>query len=152
MHTTCLDLTLDIKYTTITLFWLDIYVVWYFYGSWIVTYMNEIIINHIRNERFLCRYFCVCVETDIWGLVWAINYAAISVRLEVFGGVGVANWGPFGKGGVICPVFSVAVLTSAARVVVLPATRFGTRSSFVTIYGHGFSVVALDWWVLHAYK
>ena len=33
MHTTCLDLTLDIKYTTITLFWLDINVVWYFYGS-----------------------------------------------------------------------------------------------------------------------
>ena len=41
MHTTCLDLTLDIKYTTITLFWLDINVVWFFYGSWIVTYMNE---------------------------------------------------------------------------------------------------------------
>ena len=29
--------------------------------------------------------------------MWAINYAAISVRLAVFGGVGVANWDPFGK-------------------------------------------------------
>ena len=88
---TCLDLTLDIKYKTITLFWFDINVVWPFYGSWVVTYTNERIVNHIRNEPFLCRYFCVCVETDRRGLVWAINYAAISVRLEVFGGVGVTN-------------------------------------------------------------
>ena len=83
---TFLDLTLDINYTTITLFWFDINVVWYFYGSWIVTYMNEGIVNRIRNYRFLCRYFYVCVETDRRGLVWAIHYAAISVRLEVFGG------------------------------------------------------------------
>ena len=104
-------MTLDIKYTTITLFWFDINVVWYFYGSWIVTYMNERIVNHIRNERFLCRYICVCVETDTWGLVWAINYAAISVRLAVFGGVGVANWDPLGRywGGVICKCTQLAL-------------------------------------------
>ena len=73
--------------------------------------MNERIVNHIRNERFLCRYICVCVETDTWGLVWAINYAAISVRLAVFGGVGVANWDPLGRywGGVICKCTQLAL-------------------------------------------
>ena len=155
MHTTCLDLTLDIKYTTITLFWLDINVVWYFYGSWIVTYMNERIINHIRNERFLCRYFCVCVETDRWGLVWAINYAAISVRLEVFGGVGVANWGPFGTPlgrSYLSGVFGSCPDVSSSSSGATRDEVWNAQGSFVTIYGHGFSVVALDWWVLHAYK
>ena len=90
---TCLDLTLDIKYKTITLSWFDINVVWSFYGSWVVTYTNERIVNHIRNEQFLCRYFCVCVETARRGLAWVINYAAISIRLKVVGKVGVANRG-----------------------------------------------------------
>ncbi len=84
--------------------------------------------------------------------MWAINYAAISLRLEVFGGVGVANWGPFGKPlgrSYLSGVFgSCPDVTSSSS----GTTRDEdwNEGSFVTIYSHGFSVAALDWWVLHA--